>query len=127
MPKKNMPKSIYYNLLILGWLCLGIGGCKTSRPAATYNANQHFTVSLYSIGTGINPEAKNAITQVINTYQKKGYQITYTDTPWGREGERLYCFNLQALAPAVYKDFFNELSQLLAGKQVHITEQGECK
>jgi hypothetical protein len=127
MPKKNMRISTPYSLFICGLALVCMLGCKTSQPANGQQANQHFTVSLYSIGTGVDPETKNAVNHVITDYQKKGYEIIYTDTPWGREGERLYCFTLQKLDPTVYRSFFDEMSQVLAGKQAHVTPQGACE
>jgi hypothetical protein len=55
MQKKNMRGSIHYKI-VLGTLLFVVLGCKTKQQATTY-PDQYFTISLYSIGTGIDREA----------------------------------------------------------------------
>lgn len=119
--------SIRYKLLLILGCFVIVVGCKTTQPQNTLHADQYFTVSLYSTGTGVQPGTKNIVAETIKSYQKKGYEIIYSATPWGREGEVDYCFELQKLDPKVYKSFFTELSTLLKDKQVHIKEKAICK
>lgn len=122
-----MEKFTRYKLVLLLTAIAFAGSCKTVQQPNTSNADQYFTVSLYSTGTGIEMGTKNIIAETIKSYQKKGYEINYSATPWGREGEVDYCFELQKLDNKVYEAFFNELSTLLKDKQVHIKEKAICK
>ncbi len=125
MPKKNIQTSIRYSFLIA--MLIMTPGCKITKPANTNNADQYFTVSLYSIGTGIDQLAKNVVVNTIDKYTQKGYVISYSAVPWGREGEVDYCFELQKLDGKVYTSFFDEISALLKDKQVHIKEKVPCR
>ncbi len=124
MPKRNMKKFIPYNLVLI--VILILSNCKTAQISNKY-PDQYFTISFYSIGTGIDQGAKNLVDNTINSYKKKGHPIICTTSQWGREGEIDYCFTLQNLAPEIYKTLGNELSTQLNGKQVHIKEKTECK
>lgn len=101
--------------------------CKTTQKNIINNTEQYFTISFYSPGSGIDKDAKGMVDNTIQTYTKKGYTITYSAVPWGREGEVDYCFALQKLKPEVYKEFVNELSTLLKDKMVHINEKSPCR
>ena len=120
-----MQISIHYKLYALLLGVLWLGSCKTVQLQGT--ADQYFTVSLYSKGTGIEQEAKNVVTNTIEKYTKKGYDISYTSVSWGREGEVDFCFQLQKLEPKVYHAFLDELTRLLKDKQVYINEKVPCR
>jgi hypothetical protein len=106
---------------------LALFSCKTAQLPTTNNSDQYFTVSLYSPGDGIDQEAKRIVLNTVEVYTKKGYTISYTSVPWGKEGEVDYCFALQKLDTKVYQQFFNELSTLLKDRRVHITEKATCR
>jgi hypothetical protein len=122
MPKKNMEKFIRYSFVFL----LLIAGCKVSQPEDKVYPKQQFLVSLYSIGTGTDQEAEAIIINTTDKYKKQGYPIAYSTHHWGKEGETDYCFQLGHLEPKNYDKFFNELSDLLKGKQVHIRQNQSC-
>lgn len=118
-----MVKSIRYNIGL--FILVAVLGCKTAQ--INEHNDQYFTISLYSKGEGIDHEAKNMVDNTIAIYHKKGHEINYTATHWGREGEIDYCFNLQNLDPSVYKSFWIELNNLLKDRQVHVKEKIPCK
>lgn len=122
-----MERSIRYNCLIIFLLGFSLLSCKIQKQPDFNNPDQYFKVSMYSIGTGIDHEAENAVVNTIDKYTKKGHYIGYARVQWGREGETDYCFTLQKLDPTVYKEFLGELSSLLKNKQVHITEKDPCE
>jgi hypothetical protein len=124
MPKKNMGKFIRYNIVVV--VLLLVISCKTTQATSTENPDQYFKVSLYSIGTGIDHEAEAIVINTIDKYKKKGFDISYTTSSWGREGEKDYCIQAEKLKPEAYKQLFDEISTLLKDKQAHVNKKQEC-
>lgn len=122
---RNIQGYIPYKFVLIALLF--ILSCKTSQPTSSTQANQFFTVSLYSPGSGIDHEAHNIVVNTIQKFKNKGLKIDYDEVRWGKEGEIDYCFNLQTLSPQDYHQFHDELTGLLKGRMVNILEQKPCR
>jgi hypothetical protein len=88
--------------------------------AGTYD----LVLSFYSIGGGIDLEAKEGYDKFLEGYKGK---ITPEETRWGREGEVDYCLKLSALSEGEKKDFIAKSRKVLENsKLVHIYENHRC-
>jgi len=113
-----------WSIILSIWILMG---CRTTQVVAQNYPDQFFTLSCYSIGTGPDTKADDIIMSIINTYQKKGYDIKYETSYWGMEGESDYCFQLQSLDPKVYNQLLQEFKTQLKDRMVHIYEKKTCR
>jgi hypothetical protein len=75
-----------------------------------------YKVSFISIGGGIDQKAVAACKQFIADFEKnnKISSIELKIASWGREGEKDYCFALEALEDKTKKKFIEELEKILS-------------
>ena len=85
------------------------------------------SISFYSIGTGINHKAYSAVLAAVAAHNKKyRTNIKYTETSWGREGERDLCFPPQKAKN--FPLFMTQMKKKCAGyKQVKVATNAPCK
>ena len=87
--------------------------------------NYRLIISFFSPGNGIDHKMNKKYTEFIaNNYPK----LVYQSTPWGKEGERDYCFSLTELKQAEIDQFVKESKEMLAASnRVHIYENKPCR
>lgn len=84
-----------------------------------------FTVSFYSIGTGIDAEHHTKFQEYLNNFKPV---LLYDKAGWGREGEVDYCFFLRELKPKEQETFVGDVKKLLEKcDRVHFEEFKPCK
>lgn len=88
-----------------------------------------FGISFYSIGAGIDVEAKKSYLKFLREFEEKNkVTIHYEIAPWGREGETDFCFKLNELDAKGQVKFIQESKENLKGvEHVHFTENEVCK
>jgi len=131
---KNIQRSILaYGKCLL--LVLFIAGCKATQEE-TVTDNQadgrqvyHIVVSFYSIGAGINTQARNALNNLLEEYTtQKNLPVHVEKRPWGREGEVDYCIDLKDLTQKDRQQFINKSKEYLASQDwVRIKENTVCR
>ncbi len=91
--------------------------------------NYRFSVSFYSIGTGINYKAKEEFLALVAAFEKrKKVNLPYETVQWGREGETNLCFNLADLNEEQQKTFIVESKDKLKNAvNVRCSENTPCK
>lgn len=88
------------------------------------NGNYDLVLSFYSIGAGIDNEAKESYDKFLDSYRDK---VSVEETRWGREGEVDYCLKLSGLSEGEKNDFVEKSRNLLEkSKLVHINENAPC-
>lgn len=99
-------------------------GAKTSGDSL-----MRFIVSFYSIGSGSESEQMVNLKTHIASFEKKiAKRISYSQAPWGREGEVDYCFSLNDLTGQQQTDFIKGAKEVLAKAQwVHYFENKACR
>jgi hypothetical protein len=114
--------------------------CKQSvaeNPAASAEATSaspsssdlyRLVVSFYSIGSGVNREAREKFTAWIGETEKKyGKPLDVEITPWGREGEVDYCIRMSDYAAADQKKIVDSVNELLKSMEyIHVNENAPC-
>jgi hypothetical protein len=106
-------------------------GTATATPTATGSGTadsshlSRLVVSFYSIGAGINYDAKAEFDKWLAKDTRGGF--TYTVTNWGREGEVNYCFNLASKSASEQMIFVKDVQKFLDGKEhIHVLEWAQC-
>lgn len=101
-----------------------MGNDSTVNSNRTGNSNYDLVLSFYSIGAGIDHEAKKSYSEFLDKHKDR---ITVETTRWGREGEVDYCLKLSSLSEGEKKDFIDKSRQILEkSKLVHIRENSPC-
>ncbi len=82
------------------------------------------TISFISMGEGTDPQAREKMDQVLNSWQEKNQMnVEKEEIPWGREGEVDFCFNLKDLKAEDQARFVKEIKEAFQGnKLVQIAE-----
>ena len=90
---------------------------------------QRFIVSFYSIGSGVEQKQIDKLWNFITEYGTKiGKEFSYHVMPWGREGEKDFCFSLEELTIRQQKDFISGVKSALQTAQwVHYSENVPCR
>lgn len=110
--------------------------CKTQQENTRQSHNQHegekkyeLVVSFFSVAYGIDSKALTGLDHLIQQdTTQNGYSIQLLKTPWGREGEIDYCFDLSALSNQQKNSFIASVKSVLAeSKLVHINENAPCR
>ena len=97
-----------------------MGNENSNSTKTTYD----LVLSFYSIGAGIDNEAKEGYDKFLEGYKGK---VNAEETRWGREGEVDYCLKLSGLSEGEKKDFVAKSRQVLEkSKLVHIKENSPC-
>lgn len=102
----------------------------TNQPSSDVAAQKaRLIVSFYSIGTGINSQARNRFIEYISRYEKaKAVKLAKEEVHWGREGEVDYCLQLKEIRPKERQKFILKIRSLLKNaKYVRIEENAPCK
>ena len=88
-----------------------------------------FIVSFYSIGSGSEGDQMNNLKMFTTQFGKRiSKNITWSETPWGREGEVDFCFSLKDLTTEQQTEFINGAKQALNKAQwVHYFENKACR
>lgn len=96
---------------------------KTHSGTKEVTVKYRVVVSFVSIGSGIDGNRFDAITNFVNKHAKKpAYDIIQK----GREGERDYCFHLKEMNKDEQKAFIDELRKMAQGSDIiHINENTE--
>lgn len=85
-------------------------GEKTGNDNPGRATDCELKVSFISRGGGINSTARDEFETFIKEYEKShGLTLTHEIKPWGREGERDYCFTLEGMDGKKRKEFVTEL------------------
>ena len=86
--------------------------------------NYRLVVSFYSIGGGTDGAAHQKFKQFLENFKP---QVNFEYTPWGREGEKDYCFKLSELSPEKQQQFVAEAKKAVSGSErVHVVENSPC-
>jgi len=105
--------------------------CKHSKNAqkSTGQETYRVIVSFGSMASGIDSKAFNEYQSFLTSFGKKvNKTITFDTVPWGREGERDYCFKLKEISKSEQKEFVKALRNLLGSNSlVYIDENTPCK
>lgn len=90
---------------------------------------QVFTVSFFSIGSGINSKARKEFDLFIAEFETKNKTtLNPKQRKWGREGEVDYCFELTGLKQELKNELIAEAKQNTSEKKwVRITINKPCK
>lgn len=99
----------------------------TVAETPTSNGEQkvkyRLVVSFTSIGSGIDGPKYDAIETYVKNHPKKP---AYDILPYGREGERDFCFNLKEMNSSEQKSFIEEIKKLAQGSdRVKVNENTE--
>jgi len=92
---------------------------KNLTPSTSNNINAidtlyRFSVSFISIGAGTDKKARQDYDQYLTQYEQKNkIKLSYKITPWGREGEKDYCFKLNELNKKQQEVFIAETKEVL--------------
>ncbi len=123
--------------LILLVVTLAFFGCNCSKHAikettsttTTTESNYRFNVSFISIGAGTDVNAKIQFEQYFADYEQKNkVKLGYEITPWGKEGEVDYCFQLSALNKKKQDQFIAKTKELLIKSTlVRYSENKPCR
>lgn len=97
--------------------------------AVNTEQNYRFIVSFFSVSAGPDNEGMRAFDDWVARYsEKRGIQIKYEKTSWGREGETEYCFLLNEMTPAEQTEFVaSAREQLKSASRVNTYENQPCK
>jgi|GEM_PF-2313314 len=90
---------------------------------------QVFTVSFFSIGSGINSEARKEFDLFIAEFATKNQTtLNPKQRKWGREGEVDYCFELHGLKQELKTELIAQAKQNVSEKKwVRMTINKPCK
>jgi hypothetical protein len=119
--------------LILFCFLLSIVSCSTSKTAIDIRTESNvetyrFSVSFYSIGTGIDVKAKQSFMSFLREFEEKNkVNISYETSQWGKEGEVDFCFKLAELDMKGQLAFIKESkANLSAATHVIFKENEVC-
>lgn len=135
-----------YSIIIL-MAVVALGACKAKKaeffgntsdstanatntnPAPSATDSIRFTVSFYSPGSGINYMAARKLDSFIANYQtNNNVTLTVYKTPWGREGEVDYCFNLSNMDSKKADALVQQVKDLLKGEdRINYKENTPCR
>lgn len=106
--------------------------CSTNKdtiPSDNTEAKFRFKVAFYSIGTGIDVDAKTNFDFFITDYEKQQkIKVDFQNFKWGREGEIDYCFRLSKMTKSQQNYFIEETKEFLKmSSQIRFDEDCECK
>jgi Carboxypeptidase regulatory-like domain len=99
------------------------------KSFASREQNHRLRVSFYSIGSGVDGEARKSLNEYISSYEKaKAVKLAREEVQWGREGEIDYCLHLTEIAPKEQERVIGEIKALLKrAKFVRIEENVACR
>lgn len=88
-----------------------------------------FTVSFYSIGSGIEQKQLEKFELFLSSYrQKTSKKIPAEKTHWGREGETDFCVDISELSPSDQLNFIGDVKEeLKTAGRVNYSENSPCK
>ena len=97
-------------------------------PMEITDSTSRFIVSFISYGAGTDYQAKKQFKNFLETYQlNNNISITYSTSPWGREGEIDYCFQLSELSLEKQEAFILQLKETLKESTlVRYKENSSC-
>jgi hypothetical protein len=109
-------------------LALMVAGAATCFGQNDEKKKYRLVVSFESECCGINHRAEDKFKKFIATEEHKNkVKLESTQTYWGKEGERDYCFELKELSKSKQKSFIRALRKLLAAyKLVQVKENAYC-
>lgn len=95
----------------------------------TEEKKYELVVSFFSVAYGIDTKAKTGLDNLIQQdTTEKNFKISIIKTPWGREGEIDYCFDLHALSENQKSTFIEAAKAILSQSEiVHIKENAPCR
>jgi len=101
----------------------------TTQNTIATDTNYRFSVSFISIGAGTDKKARQDYDQYIIQYEQKNkIKLSYEITPWGREGEKDYCFMLTELDKKKQELFVTETKEILKNSSlVQYKENAPCR
>lgn len=116
-----MKNLIYFSAVISILACNSTkkATAKNLTPSTSNNINAidtlyRLSVSFISIGAGTDKKARQDYDQyLIQFEQKNKIKLSYEITPWGREGEKDYCFKLNELNKKQQEVFIAETKEVL--------------
>ena len=86
----------------------------TSNNINAIDTLYRLSVSFISIGAGTDKKARQDYDQYLTQYEQKNkIKLSYKITPWGREGEKDYCFKLNELNKKQQEVFIAETKEVL--------------
>lgn len=102
--------------------------CKAQKAAVKKDADGNLIypvkVSFISIGAGTDGESIVKFNDFITNYKPA---LKVEKSPWGREGEVDFCFELTELKVKQQQQFIKEVKNLFAGKDlVRVAENVKC-
>jgi len=116
-----MKNLIYFSAVISILACNSTkkATVKNLTPSTSNNINEidtlyRLSVSFISIGAGTDKKARQDYDQYLIQYEQKNkIKLSFKITPWGREGEKDYCFKLNELNKKQQEVFIAETKEVL--------------
>jgi hypothetical protein len=88
------------------------------------NEMAQIVVKFISVGTGIDAKGLAELEEMIKQFKsEQGYELKYSIQPWGREGERNYCFS--GNKTEMINLFFAQLQETFQGNRRIFLKQNE--
>ena len=119
-------------LLIVPLLLCMITNCDAQSKAAakhdvSHSAKAALVISFYSIGSGTNSEAYDAVIAAIKQHNAKNHtSLKYEEIHWGKEGEYDLCFPVQSTKN--FKQFVRLVQKKCAAYQhVSVSNNAPCR
>ena len=111
---------------LLGFLFLGVLSCSASQKIATNGTTENIDliVTFFSRGSGIDRKIYPEFKQFL----RENYgELKYSETKYGREGERDLCFDLSSLKKKEKETFLKDAKLILSKSEiVRIQENSPC-
>jgi hypothetical protein len=121
------------NKVFLIALIFSLFSCESSKKLSEKTVtdseiNYRFRVSFFSIGSGIDGDAKQEYMNFLRSFEAKmNTNISYEVNQWGKEGETNFCFKLAELSEKDQLQFIAESKDKLKNaKNVRFIENEPC-